>query len=342
MSFPVLVQGDPSGVIRGWLAEHETHTKRTASTYAAYLIGWKFDPDEMVWKTFPHKGAISFREFLQSQGLDLFDIPAIIAPAAQAWVQLPGNRKNAAVAKSTHNLRLAAVSSFYEYAIRHEVYTGLNPIARVKRHKRKLYSGVKPLPYKDGQVNDMLDAIPTKKDNDLRDKAMLTLTLFTGRRLAEIADLRCGDIDRQSSEWQFTWRHTKGDEPHLNVLPKTCDPIPLLTRWLRRHYGAQPDPAAFVFPSLSRNNYNQRMSAQGIEQRCEKWLGVSTFHKLRHTFSAVYLASGGTVPELMKLLGHSSLAVTTAYAGEIGEGENDKLSAMSKIYEKGLPKKAAG
>jgi integrase/recombinase XerD len=223
------------------------------------------------------------------------------------------------------------VSSFYEYTIRHDLYVGPNPLDRVKRMKRQLYTGAKPLPFKDGEIEQTIEAIPTKSLNGIRDKAMLYLALYTGRRLSEIAGLRCGDIERQKRDWVFTW-HTKGNKTKTDILSMKCPAIPALAKWLKLFYKGEWPQDGIVFPSLSRATYGKRMSPQGLEQRCDRWLDTTKFHRLRHTFSAAYLESGGTVQGLSKQLGHANIAITTAYIESLDDGKNEQLDGMIDVY----------
>lgn len=328
----LLVQDDPQSVIIAWLAEHWVNSKRTVQAYADYLAGMYYSTKECAWIVREDARATNWRTFIQAQGCDLFSPARELAPCAQAWATLPNSASGAPVSASTHNLRLTAVSSFYEYAIRHEVYAGPNPIRRVKRRKRQMFSDVRPLAYMNGEVDIAIDAIPSDTLNGLRDRALLSLALYTGRRLSEIADLTCGDIALEANVWIVTWQHTKGDKKRRNELPVTCPAILYLAKWLKSFYGLPFPKDGVVFPSLSRNSYGHRMTAQGLEQICKAWLDTSRFHRLRHTFAAAYMKSGGTLPDLSRLLGHSNVAITTTYVVSMEDGKNEQLDAMQNIF----------
>ena len=313
-----------SGIIMAWLAE--PHSERTRQTYGAMVA--------------------DFREHIRATGYDL-DAPAKkVAYAAQSFAQRPQRgrypgdpRVGAPVTKSTHNLRLAAVSSFYGYAINHDELPSPNPLDRVKRHKREDYQGAKTLPFADGEISAALAAIPNTA-NGLRDRALLLLTLYTGRRLAEVASLTCGDITYTASQMIVEWQHLKGNKTGRNKIASSSPVYVALLAWLRSHYGrgAWP-PDALVFMSLSRNSYGHQLTAQGIEQRAARWLPIGKagakggkFHALRHTFAASMLASGATIQELSEALGHSSLAVTSNYVHKLTSGENVYMDAMEDVY----------
>jgi site-specific recombinase XerD len=304
------------GIISGWHAEHAQASRKTAITYAPMLQ--------------------SFRGFLLDHGLDLDSLARDVAYHAQAWAAQPNKRTGNSVTPATHNLRLAAVTSFYEYAIRHEELTELgevNPLARVKRMKREPYKGARAMPFGDGEMDNAIAAIPTDKLNGLRDRALLSLALYTGRRLSEIASLKCGALSLSSVGMTIEWEYTKGGKSARNILPNACPAVGHLARWLKRYYGSKWRQDALVFPCLSRNNEGGRMSSQGIEYRAAKWLPTGgKFHALRHTFAMAFLEAGGTVQELSTALGHSSIGTTSAYVDKLDGGHNQHIDAMINVF----------
>ena len=54
-----------------------------------------------------------------------------------------------------------------------------------------------------------------------RDYALISVEIVTGRRVSELADLRVGDLEVTDSERvRVTLQRTKGDETHVDLLPK--------------------------------------------------------------------------------------------------------------------------
>src|SRR5690348_6795096 len=74
-----------------------------------------------------------FRALLQEHQRDLDSDPGIVAPLAQGWAGTTKSKKRTGVTPATSNQRLAILSSFYAYAIKHEVLL-YNPHERVERH----------------------------------------------------------------------------------------------------------------------------------------------------------------------------------------------------------------
>ena len=317
------------GVVRAWLHECGKNSQRTEQAYDAYML--------------------SFRCYLSIIGYDVFlpmrkpphdadqEHKDTISYAAQAWASTPNSRTGRAVSNSTHNLRLSAISSFYTYAIIHHECYGPNPMDAIKRMRRPMYKGVAPLPYKNGEVVAALDAIPLDTPNGIRDKALLSLTLYTGRRLADIASLTFADMRISATQIAITWPHMKGDKEGKNILEKKRTPAYAdVMHWIREHHTSQ----GLVFYSLSNNHYGQQLTPQAIGQICNKWFETSRFHRLRHTFAAAYLSAGGDVLGLQKALGHSNLGVTSVYAHSLDDGTNEYQGAMRDVYAGREPKKS--
>src|SRR5690348_14040383 len=111
----------------------------------------------------------------------------VLALAAQAFAAQPAATRYGArpIAPTTANLRLAAISSFFRYALRNDFLRGGNPVERVERQAVQSYAAARPLAYDDLRVR--LAEIDLSTPAGLRDYALLLLGLHTGRRVSELA-----------------------------------------------------------------------------------------------------------------------------------------------------------
>lgn len=329
--------GSLDNVLMAWLAEHMQSSRRTAQTYGAMVAGWSLTKEGWT-PTRPNeaKAAIAFRDFLRSHGCDLDAGPQQIALLLQAWAALSNSQTAREVAASTYNMRLTSVSSLYNYMIRHDVYVrpdgtpNVNPADRVKRRSRQMYTGAHPLQFKNGEIESSIMAISDSTPSGRRDKAALLLALYTGRRLAEIANLTTDDIEIEGGVWRITF-HAKGGKVMHDALKESSKAVMMLRKWLHSQFGKPFPRGMVVFPSFHRGHEGQPMDPWSWERNCAKHLGTHKFHALRHTFAAVYLANGGTVQGLSKRLGHSSLAVTTHYVETLGDDVNELLDDMEAM-----------
>lgn len=326
------------GVLMAWLAEHMQASRRTAQTYAMFVAGWSMTKDGWTMtQARQEKQAIAFRTFLRDHGCDLDASPQQIAVLLQAWAALPNSQTARDVSASTYNMRLTAVSSLYGYMIRHDVYLrpdgtpNVNPADRVKRRKRQMYTGAHPLPYKNGELEAAIMAIPDHTPNGRRDRAAFLLALYTGRRLNEIATLTTDDIQIEGTVWRFTW-HVKGAKIEHDAIPDTSKAIILLKKWVYSYFGKPLPAGMIVFPSFHRGSEGKPMDPWSWERNCAKFLGTHKFHALRHTFADSFLANGGTVQGLSKRLGHSSLGVTTHYVEALDDDVNEHLGDMEAMF----------
>lgn len=279
----------------------------------------------------------SFRSFLRAQHEDVDSDSQIVALAAQAWAG------HGDPAPATFNQRLAILSSLYTYACTHGLLRCDNPIARVDRRPVQGYADAQALDYND--LKQRLAQIDRSTLRGKRDYALLAVALQTGRRLSEVAnlcwkDLRIGRIGASGNtggKVTMHWRRTKGGKQMHDTLPKPVSAA--LLDYLHNFYGAalgDLDPDAPVWVSLSRRNYGQGMTIQTVADVCEKHLGTSKVHTLRHTFARAMEDAGAKVSDIQARLGHSSLATTGRYLAALKQADNahgDPLADMFGIRE---------
>lgn len=85
-----------------------------------------------------------------------------------------------------------------------------------------------------------------------------------------------------------------------------------------------------VWVSLSRRNRGQALGIQTIADICQRRLGTSQVHSLRHTFARMMEDAGVKVSDIQARLGHESLATTGRYLAALRRAENphtDELAA---------------
>jgi site-specific recombinase XerD len=143
-----------------------------------------------------------------------------------------------------------------------------------------------------------------------RDQALVVLLLDSGIRLGELTALRVRDVDLVEGRCLV---RGKGARERLVPIGGRCRRA-LRSSLLER---GRLDPAAPLFVgrgncALPRRTVQQvvrRLAAHaGLVDRCSP-------HVLRHTFARAFLANGGDVFSLQRILGHSpaSLQVTRRY-----------------------------
>jgi site-specific recombinase XerD len=237
--------------IAAWLHAkfQRSRSAKTRSTYSAILQAFRalllargLDLDAADPRHVAASAGISVQA--QVNAIALADLVAertrALALAAQAYASQPATTRYGAraVAATTANLRLAAISSFYRYALRHDFLRGDNPIERVERQMVQSYAAAHPLAYDD--LRTRLAEIDLATPAGLRDYALLLLGLHTGRRLSELAGLRREHIVIRASRVEITWVRCKGGKTMRDDLPRKGAQglaAEALIAWVMRLYG---------------------------------------------------------------------------------------------------------
>lgn len=235
----------------------------------------------------------------------------IDAPLVSAFLDhLEHRRGNGA---RTRNARLAAIHSFFRYAILEE--PGHAAICQrvlaipTKRTDRRLVTSLD---------RAEIEAVLAQPDRTTwlgrRDHALLFLCLQTGLRVSELVGLRCRDLVLTGGA--HVRCHGKGRKDRCT--PLTRDAVRLLRAWFAERAG---DPDAPAFPSRRRT----RMSRDAVEHLVAKYAEMAsarcptlrnkrvTPHVLRHTTAVALLHAGNDRSVIALWLGHESLETTQMY-----------------------------
>lgn len=139
------------------------------------------------------------------------------------------------------------------------------------------------------------------KINNLKHKAILTLTYSVGLRVSEIINLKIEDMD--SKRMLIHIKNAKGRKDRIVPLSKTV--LELL-----RNYYKEYKPEEYLF-----NGQNSIQYSIGSCQRIyKKYIDPnSSIHTLRHSSFTNLLESGTDLRIIQKIAGHSSLKTTEIY-----------------------------
>jgi integrase len=302
----ITIDGDPIDyAIAAWLHSKTTRTgsSRTERAYRDTIT--------------------RFRWALQSVGLDLDSDPARVADVAQSFCSRTWDPGRKGVSASSHNQRLAILSSFYSFArTRHLLQD--NPISLVERRPVQGYAGAQPL---DPQtVAERMGEIDRSALAGKRDFALLGIALFTGRRLSEIAQLRWGDVEweRGQAVIRFTGKGGKRFSDRLPISLSTA----LLDYVHAVHVTPQPDTLLWV--ALGNHGFGRPLSNQALGKIALRRLGTSKFHATRHTFAHTMESLGAKVSDIQSRLGHSNLATTGRYLAALRAADNAYGEALAE------------
>jgi site-specific recombinase XerC len=194
------------------------------------------------------------------------------------------------------NLALAAVDHFNRSL-------GLGP-ANVKREP---LAQAAPRALSIDQQRELLRAA---EDSRPRDRAIVTLLLYTALRLNELVALDVHDVSISARKGLLVVRSGKGDLYREVPLNPSCRQA--LTNWLRDRAAADEERALFTGPQ------GRRLSPRAVDlvvrrvaARAE--LNLSA-HTLRHTCVTNLVRSGNDLVLVAELAGHRRLETTRRYS----------------------------
>lgn len=266
-----------------------------------------------------------FCKALAVEGLRLESPASAIASFASSWAARSAKGETVKVAPTTYNQRIALISSFYAYAIAHEAIAGPNPLAKELVERKTVGNKDKAHVLSKEHVSAGLASIDRSTVEGLRDYALLSIALFTGRRASELASMTYGDVTRSGDKCTVSWPRCKGNKAMRDVLsPKTTK---ALYAYLAHEqvYGNRLltiDKHAPIWLSFSTRGDVTSIGPRTISRMCERYLGSSKVHTTRHSAAVQWHKLGLSIPEISKRLGHSSIAITSVYLDELLEDEN--------------------
>jgi len=143
-----------------------------------------------------------------------------------------------------------------------------------------------------------------------RDKAILTLMLFTGIRRSEVLNLQVSALDLTQKTVQII--HAKGHKSRL--IPLADDAVLALRDWLELR------PANCLHDFVFTTQWGARLGRRGLTTCLRRALARArirrpgiTPHKLRHSFACLMLQNGCDLFSLQQMLGHTRLDTTAVY-----------------------------
>lgn len=170
--------------------------------------------------------------------------------------------------------------------------------------------------------DDVKRLLAAAREEGPTEPVLYAAAVYTGLRAGELGGLRWEDVDeeRRLIVVRRTYTRAKGTKNDgIRYVPIVDALLPVLREWRE---GASSD---WVF--INRTGRPLRPSARIFQetfQRCLRRAGLAaghepkgtrlTFHDLRHTFASHWMAAGGDIFRLQRVLGHRSSSSTQRYA----------------------------
>jgi integrase/recombinase XerD len=216
---------------------------------------------------------------------------------------------------STRNVRLSAIHSFFRYLGR-EYPEHLELTQRILSipFKRTATRQIEHLEF--DEIQAVLKAVPSDRNNGCRDLALLSLMLNTGARVSEIVGLETVDL-RLTAPCSVLLRGKGSKERICPLWPETAR----LLRDLIEQRGLQPTQSAPLFL----NHRGSRLTRFGIRLILSKHTEAAAQrqsslknkrlhpHSIRHSTAVHLLRSGVDLSTIAHWLGHVSVNTTNKY-----------------------------
>ncbi len=256
-------------------------------------------------------------------GLTLDDVRANAVLAFLEHIET--KRGNSAI---TRNCRLAAVRSFVQYLLRHDVTRagqyGAILALRTKRATRRAVTYLEP-----EEARALIAAIDARSRYGERDRALLLFLYNTGARVAEALSLRPSAL-RLDRPRQVRLLGKGSKERICPLWPETAA---ALRRIIRNSSGDD---------LLFKNAAGGPLSRDGVAYLLGKHAKIAagrcptlrkrriTPHVLRHSCACALLQAGVDITVIRDYLGHSSVATTSRYVTTNLQMKREALEAFWK------------
>lgn len=265
-----------------------------------------------------------FAVFLAGRGRDLGQPDDIDRRDVQAFL---AELFRQGEAKSSMSRKLAAVRSFFQYALRARLVRE-NVAKSVRNPRQEIYQ---PRVLNVDEVFAVLDAEEKTASDPLRhsrDRALAELLYGSGLRISEALGLDVDDVQAAAGVVRVMG---KGGRERMAPLSDTC--LSALRDWLadRALLAANGEHALFVGV---RGRRLQRREAARIMERLAGLAGLSgrfSPHALRHSFATHLLDAGADLRSVQELLGHKRLTTTQRYT-------QVSLEHLLHVYDAAHPK----
>lgn len=237
------------------------------------------------------------------------------------------NLKTQRLADGTIYNRISALAQFYEY-LRGEVgmmkLIPINPVkvSLPKAQKPFQSESVKALSRE--ELSKLLEVVviraQDKKPVHLRDNAILQFYVATGKRRAEIINLRGDSIEIKDDRFFIRAKVKGGFFLNFELDDDTSKSALLayLEATDRTNIFGKDEPLWLRHDKGAKSGKNKGLTSHGFARRMEIYAieaGISHFHihRLRHTFAKIVSEYSESMAETQEALGHSNIKTTQIY-----------------------------
>ncbi len=221
------------------------------------------------------------------------------------------DEKGLTLKRVTQNYYIIALRSFLRFLIKNDHKT-LEPskIDLPKTESRSLKF------LERDQIERLIMATDTSKEEGLRDRAILELLFSSGLRVSELVGLNHAQINIDRREFGVIG---KGRKSRIVFISDRASAA------LKNYLGVRKDNFKPLFIRYSgkvieeNDGEKMRLTARSVERIVKKYVKAAripvdaTVHTLRHSFATDLLSNGADLRSVQEMLGHKNIATTQIY-----------------------------
>ncbi len=217
--------------------------------------------------------------------------------------------------KPTVKQHLAAIRMLFDFFVTGGILQS-NPASSVKGPKHVVIKGKTPV-LQPTDARQLLDSIPTNKIAGLRDKALISIMLYTFARVGAAVAVNVDDIYRNGRRW---WVRLKEKGGRQHEMPLNHNAEAAIAAYMEAGclYGQAGTP---LFRTLDRKrnlteNRLYRQDAWAMVKRRARKAGLGdrfNNHTMRATGITAYMMAGGTLEKAQQMAAHASSRTTNMY-----------------------------
>lgn len=234
-------------------------------------------------------------------------------------------------APSTRARKLAAISSFYRFAMQDSPdIVETNALAAAKRPKVSKKSQTVGLTLDQAQR-----LFEVAAERGTWEHAMVRVLLHTGMRVSELVNATTADLRREGEFTTLRVQRKGGEHERL--------PLPLeAVAAIRTHADGRTGP---LLMSQVHDGPATRQEVARVLGRLARAAGLSSLspHDLRHTAATLAILYGGDdgrgapVDQVQEMLGHTEIATTMRYVHAAGRVERSAVHGLAAAYRRTPP-----
>jgi len=259
-----------------------------------------------------------FLEWCESKGVA--SLAAVQPLHVAGWIELQGR----AVSAPSIKQQLAAIRHLFDWLVIGQVVP-VNPAASVRGPRHVVRVGKTPV-LEPVEARALLDSIDAATPAGLRDRALISLMVYSFARIGAALGMRVEDVFTQNR--RFCVRlHEKGGKEH--VMPCHHNLEQVLHEYIEGA-GLAADPKGPLFRTIGRGTGQltrtplPQANAYAMIRRRAAAAGIKTKignHSFRATGITAYLKNGGTLEKAAAMANHASTRTTQLY-----DRRNDEMS----------------